>query len=376
MTNCYLCDAELINVNVSKEHILLNAIGGQLKSSTLLCKKCNSGLGHEADKELANQLSFLSSYLCVKRDNGNNQIIKGAESKEGKKYDIIRGSKPVPSNPTFEKKTDNGKVNYNISARSEKELINILKGLQKKHPELDLEQAKQKFKWREEYLSEPLKIDTTIGGDIAFKSIAKSAINYYIYSQNDKNEVKHLFNYLKGTQELQIAKHYYPLTPIYKQEEKEIIHLIHLVGESENKLLYCFIELFSAYSFIVLLSNNFQGKNFISTYCYDLIQNIVIDKEVSIKLSKDELEQIILMTKNDFEAIQKKVGRVMQINSRIQTDREIDNLIGKTIESVFNKKYNGQTIVTEEMLSDFSREVALAYVKFAYRGKDLGQQNK
>jgi len=118
-----------------------------------------------------------------------------------------------------------------------------------------------------------------------------------------------------------------------------------------------------------LLSNNFQGNNFTATYCYDLNQNKITDKKVSIKVSKEELEQNLLMTKNDFETIQKKIIRVMQINSKVQTDKEISNFINKAIESVFNKKYKGQTIMTEEMIKDFSREIASAYVKFAYREK-------
>lgn len=42
----------------SEEHIIPNAIGGKLKSKELICKKCNSKLGHSMDKELAEQLDF------------------------------------------------------------------------------------------------------------------------------------------------------------------------------------------------------------------------------------------------------------------------------------------------------------------------------
>lgn len=82
MTTCYLCDEFLTAAadNISKEHIILNAIGGHLKSKELLCKTCNSKFGEDADSELANQLLFLSSYLQVKRDSGENQIIKGAKT--------------------------------------------------------------------------------------------------------------------------------------------------------------------------------------------------------------------------------------------------------------------------------------------------------
>lgn len=369
MNACYLCLEELSKNNSSREHILLNAIGGRLKSDKLLCKDCNSKFGHEADTELARQLLFLSSYLNIKREKGSNPIIKGAKSKDGKTYNLINGFTPVLSKPTIESKTKEGITNYTINARNEQDLINMLKRIQKKEPKFDIELAKKNAIRREEYLSEPISVDLNIGGDLAFKSLVKIAVNYYIFSRNEKDEVNHLFNYLKGLEELKIGKHYYPENSIYIQEEKEVIHLIHLVGDKNRNLLYAFIELFSSYSFIILLSTEYQGKEFASTYCYDVIENKKIEKKVSLNISKDEMDQIIMMTRNDFEIIQKKVSRVMKIGYDIQNRIGVNKLIGKTIESVFNKKYKGQTIVTEEMIRDFSSEIALAYVKFISRGK-------
>src|ERR1039458_2085888 len=128
MPECYLCSKALTADNESKEHILLNAIGGQLKSNDLLCRKCNSDFGHEADSELAAQLLFLSGHLNIKRDKGENPIIKGAKSENGKTYNLIGGSKPVASKPEFNRNVKDGKVSYSIGARNEKELIKMLKG--------------------------------------------------------------------------------------------------------------------------------------------------------------------------------------------------------------------------------------------------------
>lgn len=229
--------------NRSKEHIILNSIGGHLKSKELLCKTCNSTFGHETDGELSRQLAFLSSYLQVKRDSGENPIIKGAKTKDGKEYHLLNGTKPVISKPEFNKKIEDGEVKYLITARNEKELIKILlNGLQKKHPEFDLELARQKFQSKEEYLSEPLSYGMKIEGGLAFKSILKTAINYYIYSQEENTQVDHLFKYLKGEDNLKVSKHYYPTKGIYKKKSNEVVHLIHLYGNKHSKLLYCFIE--------------------------------------------------------------------------------------------------------------------------------------
>jgi len=368
MKTCYLCKDPLTSANASKEHILLNSIGGRLKSKELLCKTCNSKFGHEADGELARQLAFLSSYLQVKRESGESPIIRGLKTKDGKEYNILNGSKPALAKPEFDKRIENGETKYSIAARNEKELINILKGLRKKHPELDLELAKQKFQWKEEYLDEFLTHDMTIGGDLAFKSIVKTAVNYYIQSQKETEHVKHLFPYLKGEVDLKIGKHFYPITPIYKKESNEVVHLIHLYGNRYSKELYCFIEFFSSYSFLVHLSDKYEGKNISSTYCYDILQNKELNKQVTLKLKPEEVSEIYKMTKNDFETITGKLNRVMRIGNKIQTDQEISNLIRKSINKVFDK-YKHEPVVTEQMISELSEEVAHAYVRFAMRGK-------
>ena len=64
MPHCYLCGVLLDKSNSSVEHIIPNALGGDLKSRQLLCKKCNSDIGHQADSELAN-LQKVGSILII-----------------------------------------------------------------------------------------------------------------------------------------------------------------------------------------------------------------------------------------------------------------------------------------------------------------------
>lgn len=65
MSHCYLCGVLLDKSNSSVEHIIPNALGGNLKSRQLLCKKCNSDIGHQADSELAKQLNFFANMLRI-----------------------------------------------------------------------------------------------------------------------------------------------------------------------------------------------------------------------------------------------------------------------------------------------------------------------
>lgn len=72
MANCYMCGVELDDNKRTEEHIILNAIGGMLKSKNLICKQCNSTFGDEIDSRLAKQLQPFSVLMNVERDKDNN----------------------------------------------------------------------------------------------------------------------------------------------------------------------------------------------------------------------------------------------------------------------------------------------------------------
>jgi hypothetical protein len=76
-SRCYNCNLEITKNNSSIEHIILNSCGGKLKSSKLICKKCNELFGTNADAELAKQLNSLSSFLNVDRDRHKINRLKG-----------------------------------------------------------------------------------------------------------------------------------------------------------------------------------------------------------------------------------------------------------------------------------------------------------
>lgn len=368
MKTCYICDTALNDKNKSKEHIILNAIGGKLKSSELLCNLCNSKLGHEADSELAKQLLFIASYLQIKRDSGNFPILKGLKTKDGAEYHLLDGSKPILSKPTVTIEESNNTVSFSISARNENEFLSILKGIKKKYPSIDIEESKKLAKHTEDYLDDYLTHKVTIGGKLAFQSIAKTAINYYILTQKEKSFVKHLFDYLLGQEDLKIANHFYPKKRLYQRESNEIIHLIHLVGKKHSKLLYCYIELFSSFSFLVLLNDNYSGNNITETYCFDVIKNVEIKRLVSLKLTKEKIDNALTTYGLNYQKITAEINRIMKVGNKIQTDKAISEISEKAVDKIFKEKYGHEKFVTEQMIKELSEELSLNLVKFMYRG--------
>lgn len=67
---CALCNTALTKANSSKEHLILNAIGGRRKISGFLCANCNSSTGEDWDAALAEQLNPFSVFLGIQRERG------------------------------------------------------------------------------------------------------------------------------------------------------------------------------------------------------------------------------------------------------------------------------------------------------------------
>lgn len=74
---CYICGNEITDANRTDEHVILNSIGGHLHSYTIICKNCNNKMGEAADAKLAEDLSFYTDFLGVKknRQHDHNQVM-------------------------------------------------------------------------------------------------------------------------------------------------------------------------------------------------------------------------------------------------------------------------------------------------------------
>lgn len=365
LAKCYICDVDLDNENRSYEHIILNAIGGMLKSDKLLCTACNTKMGETADSELAKQFSFLCGYLQIKRDRGNIPTTKGGATKDGTQIHLVEGSTPKLANPIFKvTELDGGGIEYSITARDEKEMRSMLGGLKRKYPLFDVDAAMARANHKAERLKEPVQYEQKFGGDLAFRSLAKTAVNFFILNGGNRQDVKHVFKFLVGNEELDIVKHYHPKKNIYQKEPGEIIHLLHFNGNKREKLLYCYVEFFSTHSYLVLLSTNYEGSDINSTYAYNLITRREVKKDVTFKLKHNAA--LALPTQfSDFPLVKEKTERLMKIASKIQTDKAISRLTSKAVDETL-RRYPEGTLITAAMINEVTQRLAEDYVRFLH----------
>lgn len=117
---------------VAVSHIILNSIGGRLKSNSLICKNCNSKLGDSIDTKLSKDLNVFANLINIKRETGKPQPFKVISKKTHEEYILKPGGVPEPLNCNVERiVNDDNILKFNIKARSMHEYKKNLKDLKK-----------------------------------------------------------------------------------------------------------------------------------------------------------------------------------------------------------------------------------------------------
>lgn len=370
--NCYLCQIELNQNNKSIEHIFINAIGGRLKSSELLCKKCNNSLGNLLDSELAKQCNPVMNFLLIDREKGSYNVVIG-KTENGEEF-ILDGAE-IRSKANFKIEKNGDNMNISFSGSQEKELKQYFKQLSKKYPQVKIDEVLEKANHSKFYLNEHVNVNFDIGGGIALRAIAKIAVNYYILTGGIRCDIEPIIDYISNGSITEYAHvHYYYDVEDEKLQvnDHNVYHYINLVGKQNEKILYCYIELFGAIKFIVVLSDVYQGNNLNFEYAYNLISKEEFNVGMKLNLTKEHLNNALNGKYVQVKDINEALNKVLKIGHIRQRDKHISNLVQEASQKTFGKYEEGIPI-TEDMLNEFIHEVSKSMAIFMTR-KNQGQK--
>ena len=172
-----------------------------------------------------------------------------------------------------------------------------------------------------------LPFNSTILSDDSYRGIAKIATNFYIWNGGKKEYIQNVIDYIKGLNEDKIVGLYYPVTNINKKS-CDIKHKIYLNGNKENRVLYCYIELFDALNFIVLLNDNYDGEDSEELYELDVEKKDEISGDFKLNLTKNEIKTI-LNSELPLNDLKIHIGLIERLISSKRSSEVIIDLIKK-----------------------------------------------
>lgn len=363
MNKCYLCGRELKDTNLSDEHIILNAIGGRLHSKKLICKNCNSEMGNKADSKLAEDLSFFTDMLEISRSrkSEHNQIMIDSEG-----HEIIvknAGKSLTLRKPYKEVYHEGSKTTVKITARNIVELKSFVSSLVKDGI-ITQEQGNEIIKKSKikEYKS-PLHKRMYISED-AFPSIVKSAVNFYVEKTDDVDTIKRLIPVIKGEEDAKGLIYLYVIKDLpFSYNEKEAVHMIHIEGSKETGLLYALMEYYSVYTYVVVLNDEYDGREINMTYAFDAVSSQEIRREFSLPLTMNNLIEFKRMPYEKYCAeylpyIQQRADNVMKIWDENHTKEELHSVI----ENAFGKFSDG-CLLDEAMIKSIENDIIDFFIR-------------
>jgi hypothetical protein len=314
MLICYCCKNELTTQNKSKEHIVPAFLGGTLTSTNLLCKMCNENFGKGIDRALSKQLKpFADLLVGSKADNVEVELF----SKKGDKLKVGKNLEPKPS-IIFE--TSDGEKQ--LQARDVKTYNKLINN---KTKELGKNEVIKYYKNTTQELyftnSETTEIGNIgFGGKDYFKAITKIAINYYLSIFHDISKIESALDFVLNEHHVNdTISFYYPTNyQIHDLGKDEVSNTLYLRGDSENKVLYCYTELLSTENLIVKLNMDYHGEEFEKIYCYDILQQKALDKEIRIKLHRAHFELLRQIAKDHSERHKMMINRLIKIIENTQ----------------------------------------------------------
>lgn len=268
---CFRCDAELSGDVASVEHIVPNALGGRLKSRALLCKKCNSVFGDTIDAALIKQLLPVANALDIPRERGETPPVRVTlETGEQYRRDADGNMRPYDSRPSVVE--GDREVSISFAAATPAKARKHLEGLKRKYPKLDVEAVMSNVRMRTTYVNMRTIFELPpLGGAEAFRAIVKVAVSYYLHVGGDPNHIRDAIDVVtrNALPPIERVGCLYGVDPIPDRDKQIAAHWLAVVSDDRG-ILYSYVELFSAFRFVVRLAENYCGPRMCSAYGYDV----------------------------------------------------------------------------------------------------------
>jgi hypothetical protein len=362
MPTCYVCDCEITEKNTYREHIILNALGGKLVSSSIICNNCAKEFD-SIDTSLSKQLNFAGLMLDIKRDRGTNPPIKVKKDITGEEFLLKAGGKPFPVRPIIKENQRDGGIF--IQAKDENEMRTILNGLKRKNTFLqdkDIEEIISQAVRKQEYFDQPITINIELD-NTTFRAICKMIISFYMQNGGNRENISHLLPYILGDIRENCVFYYYPdRTLTTSNDSFKILHQLFIKGNSTEKIIYGYVELFSTFKFLVLLSNDYDGNDFCTSYSFDVMKRAKIEPTINLDLCKNGILKIKESQAKNINKFKDALTEFICFTDEKQSKKHISNMVQTSLENVFKGIEEGSTIGED----DYIRLIDNISEKFAH----------
>ncbi|QOD82217.1 HNH endonuclease [Chromobacterium haemolyticum] len=288
---CPLCDQPIALKGDSREHIIPNSIGGRLKIRGFICVGCNSRTGESWDAEIWKQFAQIAMMHGVERDRGEPPSIQ-IQTVDGNRYRLLPDGSMTIEHPKFSTQPHDNGMNINIAARDAKEARRMARQITDKHPQLDLQTLLNGMTAVEEPLESPVTFSACFGGELVGRSMVKTAVAMACALGIDAHACDAAMPYLKFDTTTPLYTPFYLRDLVAHRPEYHAFNCVSVIGDPLRRTLISYLEYFSLWRVVVILSEKYEGQAVQGTYAFNPANGEPLDLQIDLALSDDELELI------------------------------------------------------------------------------------
>ena len=352
---CALCDVEITEQNESKEHIIPNSIGGRKKISGFICKDCNNKSVHAWDNELANDLNPLSLFLGIKRGRGKAPS-QAFGTTSGEEVQLHSDGRMSCSRPQYSENKVGEQTIININARSIQEARSILKGIKRKYPTIDINQAISSYEEHSSYISGMLKFNLSFGGQKTGRSVVKSVMALAVESGVNPKDCDNAREYLLNEHSELCFGYYYEKDLVTNRPDGIPIHCVFVKGDPNTRQLIGYAEFFGFQRMIVCLSEKYDGGEFTNCYSIDPVNGKELDVKVDLCISSENIKAVYNYEKIDHDLYKEAIEKVISMGVQNSFKREMNRVIDQAMEHIsLNFSAKEGEILTDEHVEELVR---------------------
>lgn len=172
-----------------------------------------------------------------------------------------------------------GSIKISITARDMDEAKRMLKGVKGKYPQIDVEETMKGATWHSTYPKDLIKISLNFGGEIAGRSIVKTALALATSSGIPVAACEIATGYLRDSAVLPQWEFYYGPDLILNRPSAVAVHCV--VIQAQGGKIVGYVEYFGFRRMWVLLSDHYVGPEKKAVYALDPVTGVELGLDVS-----------------------------------------------------------------------------------------------
>ena len=321
---CALCNTVISHVNDSGEHIIPQAIGGRREVHRFLCQDCNKGRCHKWDQTLARQFAEICLCLSIRRQRPLPSVT--VDTADGKQLLLNPDGSTATLKTALQPKITANTVE--LSQVPPHLLKGQIKSIKKKHriERLNIEEG---F----DFQSHIYSLKWNIGGADTCRSIMKTAMALAVYAGVDAGECNVAQQFLRDSAvpcSSCLGLLYSEEHDVVAKRSVPVLHCVAVSGNPRTRQLIGYVEYFSAFRMVAVVSDRYYGRAFKKSYAIDPLSGTELNVDVVADFTPQEIQHILNDEYYDESVRYNVVSRLAAIATDRRLNRE-DEFVARSI---------------------------------------------